>query len=348
MTVYDPVRTTPELDHLWRRGAEFFGSRVPIMCGAMTWISDPHLVATFSNLGGFASLAGGNMPPELFAAAIDDTRALTDRPFGANIIVIAPNYRAHLDICCEKRLSHIFFAGSIPRQSEVEQARASGAKVICFASAGSIAERMIGYGADALILEGSEAGGHIGHVSTTVLLQEVLFPYAQRLPIFVAGGIADGRMIGHLCLMGAAGAQLGTRFVVADECLAHPAFKQAFIKARSREAIATPQYSSKLPVVAVRALNNEAMQRFGELQLDLLRQLESGAITRQDAQFEVEKYWVGSLREGAVGGDVERGSLMAGQSVGLVGRTQPLREILQQLVDEAQTAVAGARGLLGA
>jgi enoyl-[acyl-carrier protein] reductase II len=348
MAVYDPVRTTPELDRLWRRGAGFFGSHVPIMCGAMTWISDPHLVAAFSNLGGFASLAGGNMPPELFAAAIDTTRALTGRPFGANIIVIAPNYRAHLDICCEKQLSHIFFAGSIPRQSEVEQARASGAKVICFASAGSIAERMIDYGADALILEGSEAGGHIGHVSTTVLLQEILFPYADRLPIFVAGGIADGQMVGHLCLMGAAGAQLGTRFVVADECLAHPAFKQAFIKARSREAIATPQYSSKLPVVAVRALNNAAMQRFGELQLALLRKVESGELTRQEAQFEVEKYWVGSLREGAVDGDVDRGSLMAGQSVGLVTRTQPLREILQQLVDEAHTAVAAVRGRLDA
>ena len=106
--------------------------------------------------------------------------------------------------------------------------------------------------ADALILEGSEAGGHIGHVSTIVLLQEILFDYGDRLPIFVAGGIADGRMIGHLCLMGAAGAQLGTRFVVAEECQAHPRFKEFFLKARARQAIATPQYSSQLPVVAVR------------------------------------------------------------------------------------------------
>ncbi len=347
MSVYDPVRSNPDLDRIWHRGADFFGSKVPIMCGAMTWISDPHLVSAVSNLGGFASLAGGNMPPEMFAESIDLTRELTDRPFGANIIVIAPNYKAHLDILVEKKLSHIFFAGSIPRQSEVRKAKDSGAKVICFASTASMAERLIGYGADALILEGSEAGGHIGHVSTTVLLQEILFSYGDRLPIFVAGGIADGRMIGHLCLMGAAGAQLGTRFVVSEECLAHDKFKDAFIRARSREAIATPQYDSKLPVVAVRALNNAAMRDFGHLQLELLQKLDAGQISRQDAQFEVEKYWVGSLRDGAVDGDIDKGSLMAGQSVGLIRKTQPLRQILQQLVDEAAEAVNAVRWRLG-
>jgi enoyl-[acyl-carrier protein] reductase II len=344
MTTSAPVRSTPELDRVWKRGQDFLGVEVPIMCGAMTWISDPRLVSSVCNLGGFASLAAGNMPPDLFAESIDKTRELTDKPFAANIIVIAPNYREHLRICCEKKMTHIVFAGSIPRQGEVEMAKASGAKVMCFASASSIAERMISYGADALMLEGSEAGGHIGHVSSFVLLQEILFDYADKLPIFVAGGIADGRMIGHLCLMGAAGAQLGTRFVVADECLAHDAFKQAFIKARAREAISTPQYSSKLPVVAVRALNNEAMGEFGHLQLELLKKLESGELTRQQAQYEVENYWVGSLREGAVTGDVARGSLMAGQSVGMVKRTQPLRDILQELVDGAQATVVRVAG----
>jgi len=343
MATYAPVRSTPALNALWGRGQEFLGCELPIMCGAMTWISDPKLVSTVSNMGGFASLAGGNMPPELFAAAIDETRGLTERPFAANIIVIAPNYKAHLDICCEKKMSHIVFAGSIPRQSDVEQAKASGAKVVCFASTASIAERMINYGADALVLEGSEAGGHIGHVSTAVLLQDILIPYAAQLPIFVAGGIAHGGMIGHLVLMGAAGAQLGTRFVVADECQAHPKFKEAFIRARAREAISTPQYSSRLPVVAVRALKNQAMDRFGELQLELLEKLAKGEISRQDAQYKVEEYWVGSLREGAVDGNIEKGSLMAGQSVGLVHKTQPMREILTQLVDEADAAVTAAR-----
>ncbi len=342
MATYDPVKTTPVLAPLWARGQKFLGCELPIMCGAMTWISDPKLVSTVCNMGGFASLAAGNMPPEMLAETIDETRRLTDRPFGANIIVIAPNYKTHLEICCQKKMSHIIFAGSIPRQSDVEQAKQSGAKVICFASTASIAQRMIRFGADALVLEGSEAGGHIGHVSTVVLLQDILFEYAEELPIFVAGGIAHGGMIGHLLMMGAAGAQLGTRFVVAEECQAHDNFKQAFIKARSREAISTPQYSAKLPVVAVRALKNKAMDSFGDLQMDLLKKLDQGSITRQEAQFKVEEYWIGSLREGAVDGNVTSGSLMAGQSVGLLAKIQPMREVLQQLVDEASQAVSQA------
>ena len=346
MTNPEPLTLTPRLARIFARGRAFLGAEIPIMCGAMTWISEADLVSLMSNLGAFGSLAAGNMPPDLFAAEVRKTQELTAQPFAANLITIAPNYRAHLDILCEAGLSHIVFAGSIPRRSEVEQAKRSGAKVLCFASNPSIARRMVDYGADALILEGSEAGGHIGHVSTVVLLQDVLFEFADEVPIFVAGGIAHGGMIGHLGLMGAAGAQLGTRFVVAEECKAHPRFKNVFIKARAREAVATPQYSSKLPVVAVRALQNAAMEEFGRLQLRLLRQLEAGEITRQEAQYAVEHYWVGSLREGAVAGDVERGSLMAGQSVGLVNKIQPLREILKDLIDAADHAVARVERLL--
>ena len=342
MADLEPVRATERLDRIWQTGKQFLGSELPIMCGAMTWISDPQLVSRMSNLGAFGCLAAGNMPPQQWADYIDQTRELTAKPFAGNVITIAPNYLPHLEILCEKQVSHIIFAGSIPRQSEVQMAKNSGAEVVCFASTDTIAKRMIDYGADALILEGSEAGGHIGHVSTVVLLQEILFNFGDQLPVFVAGGIADGRMIGHLCLMGAAGVQMGTRFVMAKECNAHPRFKEVFIRARAREAIATPQYSSKLPVVSVRALNNRAMLEFGQLQLELLRALEEGKISRPDAQYEVEKFWVGSLRDAAVDGNTDRGSLMAGQSVGLVHRIQPLREILQQLVGEADTAIAAA------
>lgn len=347
MSTPTPVSSTPALDQVWRRGKEFLGSELPVMCGAMTWISDPKLVSLMSNLGAFGVLAAGNMPPEMFAQYVDETRSLTSRPFAGNVITIAPNYLPHLDILCERKVSHIVFAGSIPRASEVQKAKDSGAKVLCFASTGSIAARMIDYGADALILEGSEAGGHIGHVSTVVLLQEILFNFPS-LPIFVAGGIATGKLIAHLVLMGAAGAQMGTRFVMAEECAAHPRFKDVFIKARAREAISTPQYSAKLPVVSVRALNNHAMEHFGELQLELLEKLREGTVNRQDAQYKVEEYWVGSLRRAAVEGDVEEGSLMAGQSVGLVNRVQPLREILEEVVRDADAALAEARQRLGA
>ena len=347
MTPQTPVAITPRLERLFARGREFLGVDIPIMCGAMTWISEHRLVSLMSNLGGFGSLAAGNMPPELFEAEVRKTQEMTSKPFAANLITIAPNYRAHLDILCEAKLSHIVFAGSIPRRTEVEKAKKSGAKVMCFASNKSIARRMLDYGADALILEGSEAGGHIGHVSTAVLLQNILYEYIDQTPIFIAGGIANGWMIGHLALMGAAGAQLGTRFVVAEECQAHPNFKEVFIKARAREAIATPQYSAKLPVVAVRALSNAAMEEFGKLQLKLLEQLASGELNRQEAQFEVEKYWVGSLREAAVDGNVKTGSLMAGQSVGLIKKVQPLREILEDLVRDADAAVGQALARIG-
>ncbi len=340
-----PVKSTERLDKIWARGKDFLGSELPLMCGAMTWISDPPLVALMSNLGAFGVLAAGNMPPEMFADQVDQTFSLTDRPFAGNVITIAPNYRDHLDILCEKKVSHIVFAGSLPRGAEIKQAKASGAKVFCFASTASIAKRMISNGADALILEGSEAGGHIGHVSTMVLLQEILFNFPE-IPIFVAGGIATGRMIAHLGLMGAAGAQMGTRFVLCEECGAHDRFKEIFIKSRAREAVSTPQYSAKLPVVSVRALNNHAMSHFGEIQMGLLEQLRDGAINRAEAQFKVEEYWIGSLRKAAVEGDVEHGSLMAGQSVGMLDKVQPLRDILQDLVDEADQGLAQVADLI--
>jgi enoyl-[acyl-carrier protein] reductase II len=346
MSAHDPVRSTDRLNRIWSRGKDFLGSELPIMCGAMTWISDPDLVSRMSNLGAFGVLAAGNMPPELFHEYVVKTRELTGQPFAGNVITIAPNYLDHLDILCQEKVGHIVFAGSLPRGSEVEKAKASGAKVLCFASTSSIAKRMISYGADALILEGSEAGGHIGHVSTVVLLQEILFSF-DELPIFVAGGISSGRMIAHLSLMGAAGAQMGTRFVMAEECNAHQKFKDVFIRARAREAISTPQYSLKLPVVSVRALNNHAMTHFGDLQLDLLEQLKEEKLTRQEAQFKVEEYWVGSLRNAAVDGDVEHGSLMAGQSVGMLKKVQPLREILQDLVDEADEGLGRVQKILG-
>jgi enoyl-[acyl-carrier protein] reductase II len=190
----------------------------------------------------------------------------------------------------------------------------AGKKTISFASTKSIAQRQIEYGVDALILEGSEAGGHIGYVSLIILLQQVLFQI-RDFPIFVAGGLATGKIMAHLLIMGAYGCQFGTLFVMSKECTAHPNFKNAFMKARAREAIATPRYDSRLPVVAVRAIKNKAMQDFGKLQLKLLEQLNDGKITKEKAQYEVEKFWMGSLKNAVVDGKIEHGSLMAGQRI---------------------------------
>ena len=323
------------LSSLWQKGKDFLGVQIPIMAGAMTWISDHRLVSTVCNHGAFGCMAGGNMPPDLFGQEIDKIRDLTDKPFAVNLITIAPNYRDHLTIAAEKKAPFIIFAGSFPRGSEIKIAKESGAKVMAFASNESIATRMIGSGVDALMLEGSEAGGHIGHVSLIILLQQVLFAI-KDIPIFVAGGIATGKLMAHLLLMGAAGIQMGTRFVMTEECHVHPNFKQAFIKAKARDAIATPAVGSELNVVAVRAIRNKGMGEFSDLQMDLILKHRRGEITKKDAQFEVENYWVGALRRAVQDGDVDFGSLMAGQSVGLVDKVQPMKEMFDEIISEAE------------
>jgi len=328
-------RRTSLLDGYFERGARFLGARYPIICGAMTWVSDHRLVGAISNIGGFGQLPGGNAPVETLRKEIEATRQVTDRPFGVNLITVAPNYPHHLDMVCEMGCEVVIFAGAIPRGREIEKAKSSGAKVICFASSEALAFRLIHNGADALILEGSEAGGHIGPVSLTVLIQQILFKI-DSVPIFTAGGIATGRMMAHLLMMGAAGIQMGTRFVMSDECSAHDQFKAAFKRAKARDAMATPQFDSRLPVIPVRALKNEGTKAFNRLQLELLEEMDNGKMDQVTAQYEVERFWMGGLRRAVVEGDVEQGSMMAGQSVGLVKQIVPLRAIVAELLEEGE------------
>ncbi len=334
------------LRSLMKRGSDFLGCEYPIICGAMTWVSEPKLVASVCNSGCFGCLAGGNAPTDVLKSQIAELRSLTDKPFAVNLITIAPAYKEHLAMIKENPVEYIVFAGSFPKEKEILAAKETGAKVMCFASTESIAERMIRYGADALILEGSEAGGHIGHVAATVLMQQVLFRFGDQLPVFVAGGIATGKMIAHTMLMGAAGAQLGTRFVMTEECTAHPNFKEVFRRASARDAVSTPQYDSALPVVAVRSLRNKGLDAFGKLQLKLLKELEAGNMHRQEAQEEVEKYWMGALRRAVVDGDIENGSLMAGQSVGLVDKVVSVQDLVTELLTDAENELEMVKNTL--
>lgn len=324
------------MNPLMKRGSEFLGVKYPILCGAMTWVSEPKLVSAVCNAGGFGCLAGGNAPCDILEKQIAEIKTLTKNNFAVNLITIAPAYKDHLAMLGRIKVPFIIFAGSFPKEKEIAAAKATGAKVLCFASTESIAERMIRFGADGIILEGSEAGGHIGHVSSMVLIQQVLYKFHEQVPIFIAGGIGTGKMVAHLLTMGAAGVQLGTRFVMTKESTVHPAFKAAFQRANARDAISTPQYDQKLPVVAVRALRNKGTDLFGQLQLKLLRELEAGTIHRTEAQEEVEKFWIGALRRAAVEGDVENGSLMAGQSVGLVDDIISVQELIDELLDGAE------------
>lgn len=322
-------------DKFWKRGSDFLGVKYPIMAGAMTWISDFELARAVSANGAFPVLAGGNMDPDMFEKEIDRLSAGLKGPFAVNMITIAPNFKKQYEIVRGKKIPIAIFAGNFPKKHDVEGLKEKGIKTMAFASSGQISDQMIRFGVDALILEGSEAGGHIGYVSTMILLQQILF-HTTEVPVFIAGGIGTGKMIAHMLLMGASGVQLGTRFVVSEECTAHQKFKDAFIKAKARHAIATPQYDARLPIVAVRALKNRGTENFGKLQLELILKLEKGEITREEAQFEVERFWVGGLRKGVVDGDIENGSLMAGQSVGLVEKVQPIKEIIDELVADTE------------
>jgi enoyl-[acyl-carrier protein] reductase II len=152
-------------------------------------------------------------------------------------------------------------------------------------------------------------------------------------------------MMAHLLMMGAAGIQMGTRFIMAEECIAHPKFKETFRKAKAKDAMATPQFDSRLPVIPVRALKNEGSQEFARLQLELLSKLDDNQIDRHEAQYKVEEFWAGALRNAVIDGDVAKGSLMAGQSVGLVDRVQPLNEIISEMVDDAEAELQRLYGI---
>jgi enoyl-[acyl-carrier protein] reductase II len=309
------------------------------MGGAMTWVSERHLVSAISNGGGFGIIASGSMSPELLSAEIAATAKLTDRPFGVNLITLHPQLEQLIDVCLDHKVSHIVLAGGLPPGGAIQRVKQGGAKLMCFAPALVLAKKLVRSGADALIIEGMEAGGHIGPVATSVLAQEIL-PEIRDVPVFVAGGIGRGEAIVGYLEMGAAGVQLGTRFVCANESIAHARFKQAFIRASARDAIPSIQLDPRFPVIPVRAIGNSATKRFLEMQRTVIDKVNRGEVDQKAAQLEIEHFWAGSLRRAVIEGDVENGSVMAGQSVGMVSAEQPTSQILDELVHQATRTLA--------
>lgn len=332
------VHAREYLDCLWKRGCAFLGCRYAIMGGAMSWLSEHTLVAAISNAGGFGVLAGGSMGPDALAKEITATIAVTQQPFGVNLITLHPNLLSLIAVCSELRVSHVVLAGGLPTATAIRHIKDYGAKVICFASVLSLAQKLIRLGADALVIEGAEAGGHIGPVSTSVLAQEIL-PEIHTVPVFVAGGIGRGEAILSYLEMGASGCQLGTRFVCAYESIAHQNFKQVFLRAVARDAILSVQADPTFPVIPVRALTNKGTQAFVEVQTRVISQFRTGAITQKEAQLKIEHFWAGALQRAVIEGDVVYGSLMAGQSVGMVTREQSTAEIVNELVQQATNAL---------
>jgi len=337
------AKAKQRLELLWRRGREFLGTEYAIMGGAMSWISERNLVAAISNGGGFGVLACGTMTPDRLAEEIQATQALTTRPFGVNLITMHSDLDALIDVCGRLSVGHIVLAGGLPTSASIRRAKDLGARVMCFAPTVPFARKLVRTGIDALVIEGTEAGGHIGPVATSVLAQEIL-PQVTEVPVFVAGGIGRGEAMLSFLEMGASGCQLGTRFVCATECIAHTNFKQSFIKASARDAVPSIQVDPQFPVIPVRALANNATRRFVEFQHEVIARCRSGEITQKEAQLQIEHYWAGALRRAVIDGDTENGSLMAGQSVGLVTREQPTAEILNEVVEQAIDALAAREG----
>jgi enoyl-[acyl-carrier protein] reductase II len=330
----------PRVDRLMQRGAAFLGTDYAIMAGAMSWVSERHLVAAISNAGGFGVIACGAMTPALLDAEIAGTKTLTDKPFGVNLITMHPDLNELIDICGGHQVGHVMLAGGLPPGGAIERIKNGGAKLLCFAPALALAKKLIRSGVDGLVIEGMEAGGHIGPVSTSVLAQEMLPEIAEQLPVFVAGGIGRGAAIAGYLEMGAAGVQLGTRFVCATECIAHPNFKKAFIRAAARDAVASVQIDPRLPVIPVRALKNAESDLFTAKQREVAQALDEGRIAMGEAQLQIERYWAGALRRAVIDGDVERGSMMAGQSVGMVTKEEPAEAIITTLLDETEAVLA--------
>jgi len=325
---------------LMQRGIDFLGTEHAVLCGAMSWVSERNLVAAISNAGGFGVIACGAMTPELLDAEITATKALTSKPFGVNLITMHPLLFDLIEVCARHQVSHVVLAGGIPPRGSVEALKAFGAKALVFAPTLALAKRLLRGGADALVIEGSEAGGHIGPVATSVLAQEFLPALAAEHVVFVAGGIGRGDMVAAYLEMGASGVQLGTRFACATESIAHPAFKQAFFRANARDAEASVQVDPRLPVIPVRALKNKGTEEFTAKQREVAAMLDAGQLEMMEAQLEIEKFWAGALRRAVIDGDVENGSLMAGQSVGMVTSEEPVAEIMHELMEQAETALS--------
>lgn len=331
----------PKTGRLMQRGTDFLGCETAILCGAMSWVSERNLVSAISNAGGFGVIACGAMTPELLDAEIAATKAMTDRPFGVNLITMHPQLFDLIEVCSRHGVGHVVLAGGIPPKGSVEAIKggANPARVICFAPTLALAKKLLRSGADALVIEGMEAGGHIGPVSTSVLAQEILPALAEEHLIFVAGGIGKGQAIAGYLEMGAAGVQLGTRFACATESIAHPDFKKAFFRASARDAIASVQVDPRLPVIPVRALRNKGTETFTAKQIEVAGRLDREEIAMGEAQLQIEHYWAGALRRAVIDGDVEGGSLMAGQSVGMVREEEPVAQIVATLMAECEEAL---------
>lgn len=301
----------------YTRVCEILGIKYPILQGGMAWAATYELAQGVSNAGGLGVIAAGNAPKEIVKKEIENIRKKTDKPFGVNIMLMSPFAEDIVDLVCEERVPVVTTGAGNPGKY-MEKFKKAGIKVIPVVPTVALARRLEREGADALIVEGTEAGGHIGELTTMAIVPQVAD--AVDIPVIAAGGIADGRGFLAALSLGAEGVQMGTRFVCSTECIAHDNYKERIIKAKDREAIVTGR-STGYPV---RVLKNKFTREYLELE-------------KKGVSFEeLEKLGAGRLRLAVMEGDMDNGSVMAGQISGLIKDIKTCEEIISNIIEEAE------------
>lgn len=302
---------------------ELLGIEYPIIQGGMAWVAEYHLAAAVSEAGGLGMIGAGGAPAEWVREQIREAKKLTEKTFGVNIMLMNPEADAIAKVIVEEDVKVVTTGAGSP-EKYMSMWKEAGVKVIPVVASVALAKRMERCGADAVVAEGTEAGGHIGETTTMVLIPQIVD--AVNIPVIAAGGIADGRGVAAAFMLGARAVQMGTHFVVADESIVHDNYKNAIVKARDIDSRVTGRTTGH----PVRALRNQMTKEYIEKE-------------NAGASFEeLEHLTLGGLRKAVVEGDVKSGSVMAGQSAGMVKERMSCSELIQKLVKETDDLIKGA------
>ena len=305
------------------RITELLGIEYPVIQGGMAWVAEHHLAAAVSNAGGLGIIGAGGAPAEFVREQIRKVKEVTDKPFGVNVMLMNPEADAIAQVIVDEGVKVVTTGAGNPSKY-MEMWKAAGVKVIPVVASVAMAKLMERGGADAIVAEGMESGGHIGSTTTMALVPQVVD--AVNIPVIAAGGIADGRGMAAAFMLGAEAVQIGTRFVIAHECVVHDNYKQQLIKAKDIDSAVTGMSTGH----PVRSIRNKMTKEYLRLE-------------KEGADFmELEKLTLGSLRKAVVEGDVVNGTVMAGQIAGLVKKEQSCKEIITEIVTEAEKLM-GAR-----